>query len=334
MIDLHLHLDGSLSPALVRRLAQMQGMRLPDAFEELLAAPDPCGSLEEYLKRFELPLSVMQGEESIAASVEDLLARLDAMGLLYAEIRFAPQLHTSGGLSQTQVVEAALSGLRGAKWRGPVRPQLILCLMRGAENTRQNQETLRVAERYLGDGVAAVDLAGGEAAYPTAAFEEMFVLAKKKNIPFTIHAGEAAGADSVAAAVRFGATRIGHGVHAVTDPGILSELQEKGILLELCPTSNLQTGAVASLACYPLRSFLEAGVPVCLNADNMTVSGTDVWREYRVAFAQLGISRRECAALLSDAAAFAFLPAGERRKLLDAVAQNIREGALELHGIR
>ncbi|MGI6270449.1 MAG: adenosine deaminase [Candidatus Howiella sp.] len=334
MIDLHLHLDGSLSPELVRKLAYMQDIRLPDAFPQTLLAPRACGSLEEYLRRFVLPLSVMQSEESIALSVEDLLSRLGKMGLLYTEIRFAPQLHTSRGLSQTQVVQAALSGLHRAEWRGPVRPQLILCLMRGADNAKQNLETIRIAGRYLGQGVAAVDLAGAEAAYPTAEFENIFALVKEAEIPFTIHAGEALGADSVAAAVQFGASRIGHGLRAVSEPKLLAEIREKNLLLELCPTSNLQTGAAATAAAYPLRRLLDAGVRVCLNADNMTVSDTDVWREYAFAYAELGLSAQECATLLCNAAEGAFLPRAERKNLLEAVHRCVRGGALDRRGIR
>lgn len=328
MIDLHLHLDGSLSPELVRRLARLQGIQLPKKWEGLLRAPVPCGSLEQYLQRFALPLSLLQTEESLAASVEDLLARLDRLGLLYAEIRFAPQLHTAQGLSQLQVVQAALSGLHNAGWRGPVRPQLILCGMRGDENASQNLETFEIAAHYLGRGVAAVDLAGAEAAYPTADFRELFAFARKRQLPFTIHAGEAADADSVAAAVEFGAARIGHGLRAATRPALLATLRERGILLELCPTSNLQTGAAASAAAYPLRQFLEAGVRVCLNADNMTVSDTDVWREYGFAHAALGASCEVCAEFLCNAAQGAFLPDEARKRLADAVSRQVQSGAL------
>lgn len=281
LIDLHLHLDGSLSPDAVKRLAKMQNIPLDMTDKELikkLTVDKDCRDLNEYLTKFDFPLSLLQTADAISESVYLLQEELKSQGLAYAEIRFAPQLHCGRGLSQDAVVRAAADGLS----RSDFSAALILCCMRGKDNHAENIETVNTAARYLGKGVCAVDLAGAEGLYPTADFEDIFTLAKEKGIPFTIHAGEADGADSVRAAVRFGARRIGHGVRACEDAELMRELAEKGITLELCPTSNLNTCVYRDIRDYPIKRLMDAGVKVTVNTDNMTVSGTTIEREMRL----------------------------------------------------
>lgn len=240
MIDLHLHLDGSLSVKTVRELARIQGVEVSHDDSVLLKrlqVSESCRDLNEYLEKFSFPCSLLQTRNAIEKAVYNLQEELKAQGLLYAEIRFAPQLHTFQGLTQAAVVEAAVNGLEASNFKA----NLILCCMRGDDNYLQNMETVRVAAQYLGKGVCAVDLAGAEALYKTSDFEELFRFAREMGIPFTIHAGEADGPDSVRTAVRFGARRLGHGVRSVEDSALLRCLKETGITLELCPTSNLNT---------------------------------------------------------------------------------------------
>ena len=278
LIDLHLHLDGSLSLESVRELAAMQDISVPADDEELLeklqVSPD-CRDLNEYLEKFDFPCSLMQSEEAITKSVANLCGELAAQGLLYAEIRFAPQFHTSRGLSQAQVVQAAVAGLQGHGFRA----NLILCCMRGQGNHAENLETVEVAAHFLGKGVCAVDLAGAEALFPTADFEDLFRLAAQKGIPYTIHAGEASGPESVRTALSLGTKRLGHGVRSVEDPALVSRLTAEGITLELCPTSNLNTSIFEKLADYPLMELMDAGVRVTVNTDNMMVSGVTLESE-------------------------------------------------------
>ena len=199
MIDLHLHLDGSLAPALVRELAQTQGLPLPaGSLEEALSAPADCQSLNDYLRCFDLPVAVLQTRQALTQSVQELTARLQGQGLLYAELRFAPSQHTRQGLTQRQVVEAALAGLPQppAQGRWSFGCQLILCCMRGGEEAA-NRGTVEVAAHFLGKGVCAVDLAGAEALYPTQEYQPLFAYAQSLGVPFTLHAGEAAGPESV-----------------------------------------------------------------------------------------------------------------------------------------
>ncbi len=323
MIDLHLHFDGSLLARTVLELAKEQGIALPseepDELKLFLAAPADCGSLNEYLEKFDLPLLVLQTREAIRKGMYTLASSLKEQGMLYAEIRFAPQLHTKKGLTQEQVVKAALQGLQEAVAGSFFKAKLILCCMRGADNREENLLTVRTAAAFLGRGVAALDLAGAEALYPTADYGEVFALAKELSVPFTIHAGEADGPESIRAALRMGASRIGHGVRAGEDPELLEELKEKQIPLEMCPSSNVQTKAVPSLSEHPVLSYLRRGLLVTVNTDNMTVSDTTIEREFRLLKEELGMTPKERRQLLLNAADAAFLTAEERWRLKDVI---------------
>lgn len=323
MIDLHLHFDGSLLPRTVLELAQEQGILLPatepDELKLFLAAPEECGSLNEYLEKFDLPLQVLQTKEAVRKAMYILVSSLKEQGMLYAEIRFAPQLHTKKGMSQEQVVKAALSGMQEALIGSFFNCKLILCCMRGADNLGENLLTVRTAATFLGRGVAAVDLAGAEALYPTADFADVFGLAKELGVPFTIHAGEADGPESIQAALAFGASRIGHGVRAAEDPELLARLKEQQIPLEMCPSSNVQTKAVATLAEHPVLDFMRRGLKVTINTDNMTVSDTTIEKEFGLLSRELGMTAEERKTLLLNAADAAFLTAEERWRLRDVI---------------
>ena len=323
MIDLHLHFDGSLLPRTVLELAREQGIRLPaeepDELKLFLTAPEDCKSLNEYLEKFDLPLLVLQTKEAVRKGMYTLVSSLKEQGMLYAEIRFAPQLHTRKGLSQEQVVKAAVLGMQEAMAGSFFKAKLILCCMRGADNREENLQTVRTAAAFLGRGVAAVDLAGAEALYPTADYEEVFALARELSLPFTIHAGEADGAESVEAAIRMGASRIGHGVRAGEDARLLEELRERRIPLEMCPSSNVQTKAVPSLLEHPILEFLRKGLIVTVNTDNMTVSDTTVEREFGLLREKLGMTQEEHRQLLLNAADAAFLTEEERWRLRDVL---------------
>lgn len=299
-IDLHLHLDGSLTPAYVIRQAKKQGMELPVWDEKELVkymtAPVDYKDLNEYLEKFDLPCSVMQTEDAITDAVRDVCGQMETQGLKYVEIRFAPQLHTKKGLTQRLVTEAAIKGLPDG---GALEAKLILCCMRMEDNEKENMETIRMAKEYLGKGVAAADLAGAEALYPTASFEAVFRKAKESGVPFTIHAGEADGPESIWMALKFGARRIGHGVRCLEDEKLVEYLREHRIPLEVCPTSNFQTKAVKGE--YPLKKMLEKGLCVTLNTDNTTVSGTSLEKEFNLAVNKLGLTEKEVEILKENA---------------------------------
>lgn len=316
MIDLHLHLDGSLSAALVRELAQAQRYPLPDDLEKALAAPEDCADLNEYLRCFDLPLALLQSAGSLEQAAYTLCTGLREQGLLYAEVRFAPQLHTNAGLTQRQAVEAVCKGAA----RSGFPAQIILCCMRGGADPA-NRETIDTAANYLGHGVCACDLAGAEALYPTTQYQGLFAYARSLQIPFTLHAGEADGPASIRAALEMGAARIGHGVRAGEDPALLELLSARQIPLELCCTSNLQTKAVPTLQAFPLRSYLHRGLCCTVNTDNTTVSRTTLRAEYTKLQAQ-GLTREETKTLLLNACRSAFLPEAERTQLAGKMKEN------------
>ena len=278
LIDFHLHLDGSLSLASVRELAAMQDIPVDTedaALLKRLQVNPGCRDLNEYLEKFDFPCSLLQTAGALTKCVSNLRRELAEQGLLYAEIRFAPQFHLGQGLTQDQVVAAAVAGLNGEG----VKANLILCCMRGVGNHDKNLETVRVAKKYLGKGVCAVDLAGAEALFPTADFEDLFRLAARKGVPYTIHAGEADGCGSVRTALSFGTGRVGHGVRSTEEPALVRHLAAEGVTLELCPTSNLNTSIFEKLADYPLMELMSVGVRVTVNTDNMTVSGVTLESE-------------------------------------------------------
>ena len=173
--------------------------------------------------------------------------------------------------------------------------------MRGDNNHEENLETVRMAKEYLGKGVAALDIAGAEALYPTDGFEDLFALARELGVPYTIHAGEADGPSSVYRALDFGAKRIGHGVRSAEDNALLKKLTDEQVTLELCPTSNLNTNIFESLAEYPLIQLMEAGVKVTVNSDNMVVSGTNVQTELQKLIDTFALSHEQLTALVRNA---------------------------------
>lgn len=307
-IDLHLHLDGAITAEAAMELAKVQGISLPakteKALEKLISVPEGCTSLNDFLRCFELPLSLLQTKEGIRRAVRLVLEEQKREGVIYAEIRFSPQLHTRKGLSQEEVLRAALEGLQDA----PIPANLILACMRGADNQRENEENLELARRFLtkDGGVTAVDLAGAEALFPTRDYLELFRRAGEYGIPMTIHAGEADGEDSVRAALEMGAVRIGHGVRARKNPEILEEIRSKGIVLEMCPTSNRYTRSIENMKDYPLLMYLEKGIRVTVNTDDPAIEGTTISREFRFLKEHFGLTAEQEQAILRNAAEAAF----------------------------
>ena len=294
--DIHLHLDGSLSPKAVIEVAKKENIKLPTYDEKelrsYLEVPEDCDSLNEYLKRFDLPNLVLQSEYGLNYCTLNLLKRLSDDGVKYAEIRMAPQLSTAKGLSQEQVVKCLITTLKEAENKFGIKSNLILCMMRGNDTKEKNVETIEVTKKYLGDKVVAMDLAGAEALFPNEMFDFEFALINKYNIPLTIHAGEASGAKSVESALEFGADRIGHGIHAIDDKNVYELLKKLGICLEICPKSNLDTKTIKTYEELPIRQFINLGIKVSINSDDMTVSNTSVKKEYET-LSKLGYTEKE-----------------------------------------
>lgn len=310
-IDLHIHLDGAITVEIAKRLAQIQGIKLPLEDDEellnLLSVPSDCTSLNDFLECFALPCSLIQSKQGISEAVYLISENMKKQGIIYAEIRFAPSKCMDKGLTQEEAVQAALEGLN----RTDLKVNLILCCMRGAdtkENRDINRETIEVAKKYLvkDGGVVAVDLAGAEVLFPNEYYIKTFALAREYGIPFTIHAGEAAGADSVKSAIEMGAARVGHGVRLEEDEELLKLVRDRQIPLEMCPTSNSQTRAVESMDNYPLIRYLDMGLMVTLNTDDPAIERTDIASEYQYMQEKFGLTAEQKKQLLLNAVHAAF----------------------------
>ena len=307
-LDLHAHLDGSITVSIARELAALQGIELPtdDDAEllDLLSVPAECASLNDFLRCFALPCSLLQTPEALTAAVRLVLAEMASQGTAYAELRFAPQLHGERGMTQEEAVRAAEAGLAQA----PIPANLILCCMRGEGNEADNDQTVRVAADHLVDtgGVVALDLAGAEALFPTEGYRMLFAQARELGVPFTIHAGEADGPASVRCALEMGAARIGHGVRAAADPALVEELAARHIPLEMCPTSNRQTHAVEDMGAYPLVRFLEQGIAVTVNTDDLAIERTTLPEEFAYLRREFGLTAAQERQLTANAIDAAF----------------------------
>ena len=294
-IDLHFHLDGSITPEIAKKLAKLQQIPLNFKSEqELINAirvPEECNSLNDFLKCFEFPLSLLQTSIGIEEAVYLVLEEAKKSGVIYAEVRFAPQLHLNKGLTQEEVIKSALKGLKKAS----IKANLILCLMRGDNNYQENLLTVELAHKYLVNdgGVVALDLAGAETLYPTIDFQSLFALAKKYNIPFTIHAGEVEEPKSIIHALSFGAKRIGHGIRLLENEEATTLAKSSDAYFEMCPTSNFLTKAISSYKEFPIKAFINKGLKITINTDDLAIEGTSIDKEFELLEREFEITKED-----------------------------------------
>lgn len=268
-VVLHLHLDGSVRVSTANEL-------LNKDVERDMIVDSNCKDLNEYLKKFDIPISIMQSKSNLERISYELALDLKNDNVIYAEVRFAPIFHTKCGLSLEEVVESVLNGFK----KVDIKINLILCMMRGMSYL-DNEKIIYLAKKYLNNGVCGIDLAGAEALYKTKDYEDLFKLSTKLDIPFTIHAGEADGADSIKSALSFGTKRLGHGVKCVESEDLIDRINNENITLEVCPTSNLDTCIVDVYSNHPIKKLYDKGVRVTINTDNNTVSNVTLTDEYR-----------------------------------------------------
>ncbi len=290
-VELHCHLDGSLNVDFVDEMLRQQGVvyKREELKEKLMVRPD-CTSLTEYLEKFDLPLRCLQTKEGLKRAAYELVRDVSKEHVRYIEVRFAPMLSTEQGLSCREVIASVVEGLKAGEREYKVFASVIVCAMRH-HSLEQNMQMLTEACEFVGKGVCALDLAGDESAFPTSLFRELFIRAKEWGIPFTIHSGECGNVDNIREAIELGAKRLGHGIALEKSPELCKRCKEKGIGIEMCPTSNFQTKAVASPKDYPLKQFMDEGLLVSIHTDNRTVSGTSLFGEEQVVREQLQLSR-------------------------------------------
>ena len=325
-IDLHLHLDGSLNVHWMYEMSKKRGVLDKDYSFEQYYKDIYCTeyqTMEEAFKMFDRPIDIMQHKEDIAQTVFDLVGVLNEKEMIYAEIRFAPQQHLKCGLTQYEVVEAAVSGLNRAKEAYPdVTAQLINCMMHKGENAlvnmNENFETIEVTKAFLGKGVCALDLAGYENNGDFKLYAPLFEKAKEYGIPYTIHAGEMGLGIHVLDAMEMGAWRIGHGVNCVQNPEWLKKVVEAQIPLEVCVTSNC--GGERNYALHPVRVLLNAGVKVTINTDNMMFSRTDIRYEHAM-LRNIGVTDEQLKQCTLNAVDAAFCDNETKQRLREKLHQ-------------
>ena len=266
--ELHCHLDGSVRAATLLDLAHEARVQMPKHTAEELGEfmrVDDAQTLEDYLKRFDVTVSVMQSEEALERIAYELAEDAAEDGVRYIEVRNAPILNVVQGLTLVQAVEAPLRGLRRAEKDFGIIGRFIICALRHF-SAEDSLEMAQLAVEFKNDGVVAFDLAGGEKGNPAARHVGAFNYARQHNLAITVHAGEGDGAESVREAVHvLGANRIGHGTRLIEDPELTQYVNDRRIALEICLTSNVQTRVADSYETHPLREYFDRGLNVTLN---------------------------------------------------------------------
>ena len=336
---LHDHLDGGLRPSTILELADEFGYELPvdeaAGLRRWFVDSADSGSLERYLTTFEHTVAVMQTADALTRVAAECVEDLAADGVVYAEVRYAPELHVEQGLSLEQVVEAVETGFRLGETRAagagrPIRVGSLLAAMRQAARSREIAE-LVVAHRE--SGVVGFDIAGAEAGFPPTRHLDAFEYLKRENAHFTIHAGEAFGLPSIWEALQWcGADRLGHGVRIIDDVAVDSNgeaklgrlaayVRDKRIPLELCPSSNIQTGAAPSIAEHPFGLLARLRFRVTVNTDNRLMSGTSMSHEFTQLSEAFGYDLDDFQWFTVNALKSAFIPFDQRLALINDVVK-------------
>lgn len=305
-IELHLHFDGSINVEYTNKLLGY------DATDELIDTTSR--DLGEYLKKFELPIKLLQDLNNIEEYAYLLGKELERDEVIYAEVRFCPLFHVEK-YSIDEVVEAIR---RGFKRVSTVKVNLIFCMMRHF-SVQDNYKIIMLTKRFLGNGVVGIDLAGDEARYATENFKELFDIIRKEGIPFTIHAGEARSYESVNNAIDFGAKRIGHGISSIQSDEVVNKLIRMGVTLEICPSSNIDTDVIKSIESHPIKQLVDNGVLVTINTDNRTVSNTSLNKEYELLRKTFGFNDEDFLKFNLNAINCAFISEDEKRLLREEI---------------
>lgn len=308
-IDLHCHLDGSLSLGCIKNILHR------DVKISELQVADDCKNLAEYLEKFELPLQALQTKDGLRQAGYDFLTEVSKENVKYVEARFAPMLSVNGGLNCKEVIESVLEGFEKAKQEVGVEYQLITCAMRH-HTFEQNMTMIKAAREFLHNGVCAADLAGNEAAFPMIEFKSLFEEIYRMDMPFTIHAGECGRIENILDALMLQTKRIGHGIAMRGNKRTMELCKENYIGIEMCPISNLQTKAIQGKEYYPMKEFLDEGLLVTINTDNRMVSNTSLTKEIEFVQKNYKISDEEVFRMLKNAVKVSFTNEEMKEKLM------------------
>ena len=359
-VSLHDHLDGGLRPATILELAAAIGHELPASDAESLGAwfreSADSGSLERYLETFDHTIAVMQTRDGLIRVAREFVEDLALDGVVYGEVRWAPEQHTQQGLSLDEAVEAVQEGLEAGAAAAIAGGRVIQVgqLVTAMRHADRGQEIAELALRHRDRGAVGFDIAGAENGFPASRFADAFTFLASEQFPVTVHAGEAAGLDSIRDALVSGrALRLGHGVRIAEDIEIeeaadeqaadgeevgianlgliASWVRDRGIALELCPSSNLQTGAIeafgTTIDAHPFDLLYQLGFKVTVNTDNRLMSGVTLTGEFELLVETFGYDLGDLLALTLNAVDAAFLPLEDREALAEYVAQRFDAAA-------
>lgn len=332
--DLHVHLDGSLRLETIFDIAKKEnidfGVQNIQELSDLIGLGKNHKSLNDYLKGFDITLKVLQTREGLYRAAYELCEDCAAENIEYFEVRYSPVLHTEKGLSLPSIVDAVIEGLKAGQRDFNVNSGIIICGIRNISP----EVSLRMAElavAFKNRGVVGFDLAGAEYNYPAKDHLEAFSLILSNNVNVTIHAGEAYGPDSIHQALHYcGAHRIGHGVRLREDGDLLNYVNDHRIPLELCLSSNVQTGAVKNLATHPLKFYLDLGVRVTVNTDNRLITDTTMTKEYELIYKTFNLTCQNILDLVLNGIKSSFMPfeykkwylRDTKKKVIDLVTEH------------
>lgn len=320
-IDLHCHLDGSVRPETLHELAIERNINVPEieALRTSLIAPEDCPSLDEYLKRFDLANQVMQDEASIERITFEVYEDAALENIKYLEVRFGPLLHVLKDLSIDQVIQSVLRGMHQAEEKYDIKGGIILSVLR-TMNTHRVNELLEIGAKYLDKGVVAFDLASSEVADFASKFKPFADYAKSLGYKITIHAGETGIGQNVLEAIEMlHAERIGHGIHIKGHKGAYDAVKTGEVVLEVCPTSNVQTKAVPSMSEHPVNEFYQDDLLVSINTDNRTVSNTNMSKEVERVFNTFNLTMTDYKVIYTNSVKRAFTTDEVKQDLMSRI---------------
>lgn len=309
-VELHVHIDGALRTQTISELAREQRIPLPTydpvELEKFVTVTENCRSLSDFLSTFDVFYPVLKNPHAVERMTYELCEDLAKQNVVYAEIRFAPVLQSAPGFPLEEVVRCSLRGLNRARKDFQIDARLLLCCYR-SEPPPTSVETVRLAQKYRGDGVVGIDFAGDETRFPASFHTDAFRLARQYDLPITVHAGEAGPVSNIREAIfELGAKRLGHATRLLDDPNLADMVCEKQIPIEICLTSNVQTQVVRDYREHPFPEFLRRGMFVTLNTDDPRVSNTTLEHEFSIAMKYYGLSLSDIARLILNAARASF----------------------------
>nr|WP_209307257.1 adenosine deaminase [Streptococcus suis] len=321
--ELHCHLDGSLSLGVIRQLAQMAKITIPaedEVLRKLVSVHGKVDSLMAYLKLFDFVRPLLQTASALELAAYDLVRQAARDKIIYIEVRFAPELSTDQDLTILQAVSAVLVGLNRGQEDFGVVAKLLVC---GLKQTKPNQtkELFSAIADLAPKGLVGFDFAGNEADYPTEELRDIIQFTQALGYPMTFHAGECGCVTNVIQALELGIRRIGHGTALTRNPEAIQAFVNSGATLEMCLTSNLQTGAADSIEYFPYHELVEAGANITINTDNRTVSNTTLNREYQLFVEYFGTSKADFYRFNQNAIQASFASEEEKKVLLELLDQ-------------